>query len=199
MSAMHQPLMAAPNPQLIGPGRFVLVVGPSGAGKDTLIARAQETCSRDPTITFPRRIVTRPASDAEDHDSLTDAAFDCAVNNGVFAFWWRAHGLKYGIPLTVDDEIRAGRTLVCNVSRGIVSDVRARYARVDAVLITAPAEILAARLAHRSRNTDGSLIDRIKRNEAFTEFQADHVIENADAPATATQQLLDLINGTARY
>lgn len=200
MSATQsQPSAVAPKPDLIGPGRVVLVVGPSGAGKDTLIAWAKAICSHDPTIVFPRRIVTRPASDAEDHDSLTDAAFDCAVNNGVFAFWWRAHRLKYAIPRSVDDEIRAGRTLVCNVSRGIVSGVRERYVRVDAVLITAPAEVLAARLASRSRATDGSLIERVKRNEAFTEFQADYVIENVGAPDAAAQQLLNLINGTAPY
>jgi ribose 1,5-bisphosphokinase len=183
----------APNP--IGPGRFVLVVGPSGAGKDTLIAGAKASCSDDPTIVFLRRVVTRPANDAEDHDSLNEIFFDDAVRNGAFAFWWQAHGLKYGIPRTADDDVRAGRTVVCNVSRGIVADVRARYARVDVVLITAPADVLTARLSGRSRDTDGSLIERIKRSDAFADFQASHVIENIGAPGTAVQQLLDVING----
>jgi ribose 1,5-bisphosphokinase len=188
-----QGLTIAPNP--IGSGRFVLVVGPSGAGKDTLIAGAKASCSDDPTIVFLRRVVTRPANDAEDHDSLNEVFFDDAVRNGAFAFWWQAHGLKYGIPRTADDDVRAGRTVVCNVSRGIVADVRARYARVDVVLITAPADVLTARLSGRSRDTDGSLIERIKRSDAFPDFQASHVIENIGAPGTAVQQLLDVING----
>jgi len=182
-------------PKPIGPGRFVLVVGPSGAGKDTLIAGAKAGCSDDPTIVFLRRVVTRPANDAEDHDSLNDAAFYRAINDGAFSFWWNAHGLKYGIPRTADNDVRAGRTVVCNVSRGIVADVRTRYARVDVVLVTAPADVLTARLARRSRDTDGSLLERIKRSDAFANFQANHVIENIGAPGTAVQQLLDVING----
>lgn len=191
---MHQPLTTTPRPELIGPGRFILVVGPSGVGKDTLIAASKAACSRDPTIIFPRRIVTRPASSAEDHDSLTDADFDCAVNNEVFAFWWQAHGLKYAIPRSADDNARAGRTVICNVSRGIVAELRARYARVDAVLVTAPPEILTSRLAGRLRDTDGPLAERMKRNEAYAELRADYVIENIGAPDAAARQLINLIN-----
>lgn len=193
MSAIHPRHAIASGP--IGPGRFVLVVGPSGAGKDTLIAGAKASCSEDPTIVFARRVITRPSSDAEDHDSLNEAVFDDAVKNGDFAFWWRAHGLKYGIPRSADDDVRAGRTVVCNVSRGIVTDVRARYARVDVVLVTAPAEVLTARLTRRSRNTDGSLTERIKRNDAFTGFQANDVIDNIGAPDAAVRRLLSVING----
>jgi len=194
MSAPHaQTATTALEP--LGPGRFVLVVGPSGAGKDTLIAGAKATCSHDSTIVFPRRVVTRPATESEDHDSLTDAAFNCAVQNGIFAFWWQAHGLQYGIPAIVNDDVRAGRTLVCNVSRGIVAYVRARYRRVDSVLVTAPADILAERLAGRSRETDGSLAQRIQRSDAFAEFRADHMIENIAAPEFAVRTLLDVIHG----
>jgi ribose 1,5-bisphosphokinase PhnN len=74
-----------------------------------------------------------------------------------------------------------------------VADVRARYARVDVVLVTAPADVLTARLLGRSRDTDGSLTERIKRNDAYTDFQASHVIENVGAPGAAVQQLLGVI------
>lgn len=192
-----QPLPSATAPEPIGPGRYVLVVGPSGAGKDTLIAGAKAACAHDRAIVFPRRVVTRGTSTAEDHDSLNDAAFDCSVNSGAFAFWWQAHGLKYGIPRAADDEIRAGRIVVCNVSRGIVAELRARYARVDTVLITAPAAILATRLSDRSRTSDGPLAERIKRNGAFTDFRADHVIDNSGTPDAAVRQFLDVIKTAA--
>jgi ribose 1,5-bisphosphokinase len=184
-------------PELIGPGRLVLIVGPSGAGKDTLIAGAKAACAADPGVVFPRRIVTRPASDAEDHDSLETYDFDCAVKNARLAFWWEAHGQKYGIPCEADHHIRAGRVVVSNVSRAIVADIRGRYACVDAVLVTAPADILATRLARRSRQTDGLVAERIRRSAAFGGFRPDHVIETTGTPEAAVQQLLGIIRGAS--
>src|SRR5215475_3189894 len=146
---------------LIGPGRFVLIVGPSGAGKDTLIAGARAACADAAKVAFPRRVVTRAISDAEDHDSLDVADFDRAVKDGKFALWWEAHGHKYGIPSSADLAIRAGSVVVINVSRAIVSTVRRRYAHVEAVLVTAPLNVLALRLGRRSRGTDGSIAERI--------------------------------------
>lgn len=177
----------------IGPGRLVLVVGPSGAGKDTVLTGARLRLAGDPTVFFPRRVVTRPMSEAEDHDTMTSDAFDAAIKDGSFALSWSAHGLKYGIPRAADDNIRAGHTVVCNVSRAIIASARARYAHVEAVLITASPDILAARLAGRARESDGSLDERIKRNEAYLNFRADHVIRNDGAAEDAVQALVDII------
>jgi ribose 1,5-bisphosphokinase len=177
----------------IGPGRLVLIVGPSGAGKDTLIAGAKASCVGDSTIIFPRRVVTRPATQAEDHNSLDNDAFDDAEKRGAFVVSWHAHGLRYGIPRSAEDDIRAGRTIVCNVSRGIVAELRARFARVTVVLISAPPDVLAGRLAGRSRATDGSLAQRVERNDVFVGFCADRTIENIGPPQSATQSLLDII------
>jgi len=181
----------------IGPGRLVLVVGPSGAGKDTVIAGTKAACAGDPGIVFSRRVVTRPASETEDHDTLDDAAFDRAAKAGEFAFWWQAHGLKYGILRAADDDIRAGRIVVSNVSRAIIGDMRARYANVDTVLVTAPADLVAVRLARRGRQSDGSIAERVKRNDAFNDFRADHVIETTGAPEAAVKKLLGVIRGFA--
>jgi ribose 1,5-bisphosphokinase len=174
----------------IGPGRLVLVVGPSGAGKDTLIALARASCANDPTVVFPRRIVTRAPSAAEDHASVSEAAFDAAKGQGAFAFWWEAHGLKYALPAAIDADIRAGRTVVCNVSRALVPHLRERYARVTVVLVTAPRDVLAARLAARSRSTDGDAAVRLDRAAPDAEdLHPDVVIENTDTPQRAAEQL----------
>jgi ribose 1,5-bisphosphokinase len=164
----------------IGPGRLVLVVGPSGVGKDTLIARARTELRNDASIVFPRRVVTRPASPHEDHDRLSEPEFLRAVGARAFALAWAAHGLHYGIPASIDLDLEAARTVVCNASRAIVTAARARYVCVTVALVTAPPKVLEARLAARGRASDGSLADRLAHSADA--FVADVVIDNVGAP-----------------
>jgi ribose 1,5-bisphosphokinase len=189
-------VMTGDDTRLIGPGRLVVVVGPSGAGKDTLIAAARVRLAGNPAFVFPLRLVTRAASAAEDHLTISDGDFAHAVARGDFAFWWQAHGLKYALPAGIDDDIRAGRTVVCNVSRGVVSALRARYARLVVVLVTAPADILVARLAGRGRTSDGDLAQRLGREAPSpAEFAPDHVIENVGDIAGGAAHLVAAITG----
>jgi ribose 1,5-bisphosphokinase len=179
-----------------GPGRLILVVGPSGAGKDTLIDAVRAACRDESGIVFPRRVITRPSSAAEDHDTMSDAAFDQAQASGTFALWWAAHGLKYGIPAAIDDDVRAGRTVVCNVSRTVIDSARKRYAHVTVTLVTAPQEILAARLSARGRGSDGSIMDRVQRSVSTnSELNADVVVENIGAVESAAAMLLRVVSG----
>jgi ribose 1,5-bisphosphokinase len=181
---------------MIGPGRLVLVVGPSGAGKDTLIDLARAALRDDASVVFPRRVVTRAASD-EPHDTMDPDAFDKAARAGAFALAWDAHDLRYGIPAAIDTDIRAGRSVVCNVSRAIVAEARERYADVRVVLVTAPAEILTARLAARARGSDGDLARRLARSDNFATLAADCVIENVGAAEAGAHALMAAIAATA--
>ncbi len=181
-------------PNRIGPGRLVLVVGPSGAGKDTLIAGARAACAQDPSAVFPRRIVTRDATTAEDHDTVSEEAFRRAAAAGDFALWWEAHGLCYGIPSSVDRDIRSGRSVVCNVSRTVVSFARTRYAAVVVVHVTAPQCVLEARLASRGRPSDGHPAGRIARSTAVGQgVEADVVIRNIGRPEAGIRRLVNVI------
>jgi ribose 1,5-bisphosphokinase len=184
----------------IGPGALVVVVGPSGAGKDTLIALARDICADDPRIVFPRRIVTRPASEAEDHDSATPFEFDAAVGQGAYAFWWEAHGLKYALSAAIDTGLRAGQTVVCNVSRAVVGRVRERYARVIVVMVTAPKEVLLARLAARGRESGGDVAERLGRAApAVDELAPDVTIENIGDPRDGAGRLLEVLRREATH
>jgi ribose 1,5-bisphosphokinase len=174
----------------IGPGALLAVCGPSGAGKDSLLQRAREMFAGAPDVVFPRRIVTRPASDAEDHHTTSRETFDHMLANGAFAICWEAHGLKYALPASVDTEIGAARCVVCNVSRAILPNLRQRYARVITVLVTAPPNVLLARIASRARPTDGHHSDRLARSADFdSTLIADIVIENTGSLDDGAQQL----------
>ena len=146
-------------------GVFVAIVGPSGAGKDTVIAYARDHFAADAGVEFVRRVITRPCDSASEvHDTLEDAAFEEAENSGAFAISWSAHGLRYGLPARLDETIGSGHIAVANVSRGAIALLKARYANVVVVEITATADILAQRLAARGRESRGEVLARLARS-----------------------------------
>ncbi|RXG97973.1 phosphonate metabolism protein/1,5-bisphosphokinase (PRPP-forming) PhnN [Bradyrhizobium zhanjiangense] len=176
-----------------GPGRLVLVVGPSGAGKDTLLRLAQAACSEDHEIVFPRRVVTRESSGHEDNVALGPDEFRRAQQHGDFAVHWEAHGHSYALPLEINDDIRAGRTVVVNVSRTVIGALRQTYANVVVVAITAPPDVLAQRLAARARHSDGNIAERLSRSVDHAQAQADVTILNAGSADYHGRQLLRVI------
>lgn len=145
-------------------GAFVAIVGPSGAGKDTLIAHARTVLSGEPQVEFVRRVITRRCDGAtEDHDTLDEEGFAQSQAAGAFALAWQAHGLSYGIPAGVDRVIDNGHVAVANVSRGALRSLRERYSNVAVVEVTASPEILAERLAGRGRESRDEVLARLAR------------------------------------
>ncbi|MDQ7263055.1 phosphonate metabolism protein/1,5-bisphosphokinase (PRPP-forming) PhnN [Paracoccus sp. PS-1] len=138
--------------------RLVAVVGPSGAGKDTLMALA---CAARPDIRAARRVVTRPAeAGGEDFEPVTEAEFAARERAGAFALHWRAHGLGYGIPA---DALAGEGTLLINASRAVLAEAQARFPDLTVLLVTAPPEVLARRLAGRGRESGADQAARLAR------------------------------------
>lgn len=188
------PTIADLRPAVIGPGRLLLVVGPSGAGKDTLLTLARAACAGNANVVFARRVVTREASSAEDNELISPHDFQPALARGDFAMHWQAHGHCYGLRRHIDDDIRAGRTVVANVSRTVVEAMRRAYAEVTVIAITAPPEVLAERLAMRARSSDGRLADRLGRAVDAT-AAPDVTINNIGSAEFHARQFLRVING----
>jgi ribose 1,5-bisphosphokinase len=179
----------------IGPGRLVLVVGPSGAGKDTLLSLAKAACADDTNIVFPRRAITREATASEDNEQLSPEAFREAVERGAFAVNWQAHGHCYGLRSAIDDDIRAGRTVIANVSRTVIGALRRAYLDVMVIAITAPPEILAKRLASRRRGSDGKIEQRLGRTVDDASATPDVTIVNMSSAEYHARQLVRIVRG----
>ena len=145
-------------------GVLVLVVGPSGAGKDTLIREAQRALASNPRYCFARRLVTRVAdAELEDHDSVAPEDFERRRIRGDFALDWEAHGLSYALPASIDAALLAGRIVVANGSRRVVARAIQKYRNCAVVQITARPEVLASRLAGRGRETQTEITERLAR------------------------------------
>jgi ribose 1,5-bisphosphokinase len=179
--------------ETIGPGRLVLVVGPSGAGKDTLLGLARTAHADDDRVVFPRRVVTRESSSFEDNEQLDPVAFRQALANGEFAIHWQAHGHYYGVRRAIVDDVKAGRTVVVNVSRTVIDRMRATYAHVVVVSISAPPEILAERLAARKRASDRQSNDRLRRNVDDAAAPPDVTIVNVGSAEAHARELAKII------
>jgi ribose 1,5-bisphosphokinase len=182
-------------PEAIGPGRLVLVVGPSGAGKDTLLGLAKAACADDRNIVFARRIVTREASVFEDNEQVSLEAFRQALAQDAYAMHWEAHGHCYALPRAIDDDIRAGHTLIANVSRTVIGAARRAYAEVAVVSITAPPQVLAERLAMRARGSDGKIEQRLGRTVDDAASAPDFTIMNVSSAEYHARQLVRIIKG----
>ncbi|WP_067455296.1 phosphonate metabolism protein/1,5-bisphosphokinase (PRPP-forming) PhnN [Devosia elaeis] len=149
------------------PGVLVLVIGPSGVGKDTLIGGARTALDGDKRFGFVRRLVTRPADiDLEDHVSLDLAEFARAAEAGRFALTWQAHGLDYALPIGVDTDLALGRVVVANISRHAVPLALAKYRLCRVVQVCAEISLRAERLARRGRENRDQIVARLAREGA---------------------------------
>ncbi len=135
---------------------WVALAGPSGAGKDTLLAGARALLAGDARVHFARRVITRPAdAGGEDHEHLPGHAFDGAD----LILRWRAHGWRYGIRRA---EATRAPVTVMSLSRTVLARAAALHPLL-VVEVTAPPALLARRLAARGREDGAAIAARLAR------------------------------------
>ncbi|MEN0075379.1 MAG: phosphonate metabolism protein/1,5-bisphosphokinase (PRPP-forming) PhnN [Paracraurococcus sp.] len=174
-------------------GVLVAVVGPSGAGKDTLLAGARTALAADPRYRFVRRCISRPATaGGEEHEALSPEEFAARAAAGGFALTWQAHGLHYGIPADIAGDLAAGRVVVANLSRTVLAAAAARLP-LRVLEVTAPAALLARRLAARGREDAADVAARLARAAASPAGLAAMRVVNDGAPEAGIAAMLDLL------
>lgn len=164
-------------------GRLVLVVGPSGVGKDTLLDGARAALKDEASVVFARREITRPAeAGGENHIPVEMGTFRDRAATGRYLLSWEANGHGYGLPGSLRDDLDAGRTVVANGSRAVLAEARALFPNLRVISITASPETVAARLAKRGREGPDEIAARVARGRAYAVTGPDVITVNNDGP-----------------
>lgn len=174
-------------------GRLIYVMGPSGAGKDTVLQGVLRLMG-DRACLAPR-VVTRQAVPAEQGClPVTEQEFidmECA---GLLAMSWRANGLAYGILHHVDARLAAGQDVFINGSRAYLPMALTRYADLVPVMLRVRPRLLQERLLRRGRESMTQIQARLLRNltvSAVTDSMSRQMlwIDNSGSPDEAVQTL----------
>ena len=171
-------------------GRLLVVSGPSGVGKGTVIAAALRLA---PGLELATSATTRPRRrdevDGREYHFLSEAEFLRRVGQGEFLEHVSYAGNRYGtLRSEVERRLRAGRDVVLEIE--VVGARAIKRHMPEAVLVfIAPPEAadLEARLRGRGTDTDEEIEDRLKiaRREMESQTEFDHVIVNDDAERAA--------------
>lgn len=176
---------------------LILVVGPSGVGKDTLLTAARDHLAGDHRFRFVRRVITRPPGMVgEEYDSLTPQEFELQRESGGFALSWRAHGLQYGVPADLSLDIAQNRVVVVNVSRAVVAEAASRFP-VRVVEISASPDQIARRLAARGREDAVDIARRLARQIELPLPVEREVVTNDGTVAEGVRRLVATLTRAA--
>ncbi|SAK92684.1 ATP-binding protein PhnN [Caballeronia pedi] len=174
--------------------KLIYVMGPSGAGKDSLLGFARERVGT--RVMFAHRYITRAAADGENHIVLSHDEFASRLSYGLFAMHWESLGLRYGIGIEVDAWLARGMPVVVNGSRQHAELALARYPDARFVHIDATPAVLASRLARRAREDARQIEARLARRPSFELPPHARVvkIDNSGMLADAGTQFLDVLS-----
>jgi guanylate kinase len=169
----------------IRPGRAIIVSGPSGVGKDTIIDRLM--ASR-PRLVRCITCTTRPPRPGErdgvDYHFLSEGEFAAHVADGGFLEHVVYAGHSYGtLRSELERQVQAGHDVVLRVDVKGMRSLREQIPGALRIFIAPPSlEALEQRLA--ARGTDGAEKTRQRLDEARAEMAAQgeysHVVVNDD-------------------
>lgn len=170
---------------------LVVVSGPSGVGKTTLIERVLE---RDPLtrrcVTATTRAPRAGESEGRDYFFVSGDRFE-AMKRGELVEWAEVHGESYGVPRAYLDQTRAaGLDVILNID--IQGGDRVKQVFPDAVMvfILPPSfEALEARLRGRGDVPAGDLKVRLAnaRTELAAAARYEYLVTNDEIDRAATE------------
>ena len=177
--------------------RIVWVMGPSGAGKDSVMAWARERLDGRARVVFGHRYATRPPDPRHPGEiAVGPGEFALRAAEGLFAFAWDAWDVRYAVGAEVRDWAARGLAVVVSGSRECFVASVHRDAGVLPVLITASAAVRARRLRARAREAEPAIVARLARGDALVpSHPALGTIANDGALEEAGARLVEVLRG----
>ena len=146
------------------PGLFIVISGPSGTGKTSVI---RELCESDTTLAFSISATTRPPrsdeADGVDYYFLEETEFEALINSGGFLEWVKYGGHYYGtLKSTIESTIEKGKDLVLEIDVHGAMKVKDLGIRYTSIFLLPPSlESLEKRLRNRKTESDSELEQRL--------------------------------------
>ena len=178
-------------------GLLIVISGPSGVGKDTVIKRLLEL---DPNLRYSVSCTTRPPRpnevDGVDYTFVTRGQFQALIDKGAFLEYATYNGNLYGTLADRVERARAdGHDIVLKIEVQGAEQVRQRVR--DAIFIfVAPPSVDELVRRQVKRNTESSQDMTARRQIATKEMKYstryDHVVVN-DELERAVAQILAII------
>ncbi|MBN3032553.1 MAG: guanylate kinase [Candidatus Saganbacteria bacterium] len=185
-------------------GLLVVVSGPSGVGKSTVVRRLFKIY---PELEMSISSTTRPPRPGEEHGRhyffVTQEEFDARVKQDQFLEWAKVHGSYYGTPRKfIEAELAKGRIVVLEVDvqgaasiKRVVEEGKLKAAAVFVFLIPPSVDILAFRL--KKRKTEDETVVNYRLRAAIAELQVmekyDYIVVN-DKVESASEKIKAIIN-----
>lgn len=177
--------------------RLVYVMGPSGAGKDSLLGWLRLHLPSSSPLHWAQRTISRPlqqssAPGTEHYESVDPTTFALLRRERAFALDWDANGLGYGVRHEQVAPLGQGRWVLVNGSRAHLPQAMNTFEHLLPVHITASPAVLRERLQSRGRETPDEVEARVQRAQAFEppKCVAHIEIHNDSTLEKAGQQLL---------
>jgi guanylate kinase len=178
----------------------IIVSGPSGVGKSTVIRRLLQECGLRlrRSVSATTRAPRRAEKDGIDYYFWTREQFQQEVAAGRFLEWAEVVGNSYGTPLGEIDKARQQNCgLVLDIDVQGAAQIRAKMPDCLSIFLSAPSlEEYEKRLRARGTESEESIARRMAnaRRELDRRHEYTYQVENDDLDA-AVRRVCDLIRG----
>jgi guanylate kinase len=180
-------------------GKVVVVTGPSGVGKSTLLAGARDRLDLDFSVSATTRQPRQGEVDGVHYFFLDRPEFERRIEAGRMLEWAQVYDNLYGTPAEpVQRSVEAGRTVIMDIDLQGARQVREKLPSATLVMILPPDEReLERRLRDRGTESPEQLERRIgKATEEIRQGRAsgifDHFVVNDDLDR-AVDELVNII------